>query len=144
MSQLPQINCLRCLDCPDNYTCQSRFEDGCKGAKLIGPPRNSPYCWRVALTLLIVQEAVGGLPSLDHWRPNTLPRANLSFSEFEIWGLRIDPTGALELERPELSRIRQGSWAFVPHIDQSLAMGGPREGCILREQPVLLLPVVGA
>ena len=38
---------------------------------------------------------------------------------------QLIPQGALGLGKPELSRVRQGSWAFIA---QSLAVGSPGRG----------------
>ena len=39
---MPQVNCLQCLDGPENYSCQNHFEDTWQGTTLIGPRRRSP------------------------------------------------------------------------------------------------------
>ena len=98
-SHVPQINCLHCLNGLENYPRQSHFEDAWKGTKLIGHLREVTLLLACGSATAILQEVVWSLSSLSHWRPSTLRRANVSFTEFDNWG----HLGALGAERQQVA-----------------------------------------
>lgn len=96
---VPQINCLHCLNGLENYPRQSHFEDTWKGTKLIGHLREVALLLARGSATAFLKEVVWSLSSLSCWRPSTLRRANLLFSEFDNWG----HLGALGAERQEVA-----------------------------------------
>lgn len=124
---MPHIKSLHCLDCQDNDTHQSYFEDDWKGTKLIGHLRNptpgmrlchSPFCRK----LFEVFPAL----SLGHERPSTLRGANLSFSRHDNW----EHLGALGAEHQQAAKARgRGRNLGAGEAKPECPVSCPRNNC---------------